>query len=263
MPGAAKVRLVLVGTEGEVNLGFIARLAANFGVDEFYLVSPRVSPGSEEARRFAAHGAYMLDRARVLDSLDEALKGVDVAACTSAKTGQRSDVLRHAVAAREFAERLAPRYRSLAVVFGRESVGLTREELSKCHVLVHVPANPEYPVLNLSHAVAIVLYELWISLSGRRELHERADAASLERVYKLLRSVAEALVDRERLGAVEAALRHVLWRSGLTGGEASALYLLAKRLRRLVEECRGGGAQDADTYDKPGDRGHSGGGGDG
>ncbi|BES80711.1 RNA methyltransferase [Pyrodictium abyssi] len=247
--GGTRIRLVLVGTEGEINLGFIARLAANFRVDEFYLVDPKVSPASEEARRFAANGAYMLERINMVKSLDEALAGVGIAACTSARTGQRSDVLRHAVSVREFATELAPRYDSVAVVFGRESVGLTREELSKCHVLVHIPANPEYPVLNLSHAVAIVLYELWTALRFEGRIHEQADSASLERIYGLLRGVAEELIDRERLPAVDAAIKHLLWKSRMTSGEASALYQFAKKLRRLVEECRGSDAQDSHTDD--------------
>ncbi len=231
-----RVRLVLVGTEGEINLGFIARLAANFGVEEVYLVSPSVDPFSEEVRRFAAHGAYMVDRFKIVDSLDEALQGVDLAACTSAKVGQKSDVLRHPVSAREFAEKIAPRYRSVAAVFGRESVGLTRSEISRCHLLVHIPANPEYPVLNLSHAVAIVLYELWLARSaGKTSLHvEQAAADQLERIYSMLRWVAEKLLDEERLPQAEAALRHILWRCGLTRGEAAALYALAKKLRRLL-----------------------------
>jgi len=245
--GGTRIRLVLVGTEGEINLGFIARLAANFRVDEFYLVDPKVSPVSEEARRFAANGAYMLERISVVESIDEALAGVGIAACTSARIGQRSDVLRHAVSVREFATELAPRYDSVAVVFGRESVGLTREELSKCHVLVHVPTNPEYPVLNLSHAVAIVLYELWMALRFEGRIHEQADSESLARVYRLLRGVAEELIDRERLPAVDVAIKHLLWKSRMTRGEASALYHFAKKLRRLVEECRGSDAQDSHT----------------
>jgi TrmH family RNA methyltransferase len=237
-----RVRLVLVGTEGEINLGFIARLAANFSVDEIYLVNPLVDPASEEVRRFAAHGAYMVDRFHVVDSLDAALEGVELAACTSARVGQRSDVLRHPVTAREFAEKIAPRYQSLAVVFGRESVGLTREEISKCHLLVTIPANPEYPVLNLSHAVAIILYELWLIRSQARG-HVRLEEAkpeNLEHTYRLLERLVEKTVDAERAPQVKAALRHILWKCPLTAGEVSALYLLAKKLARLVETRQDG-----------------------
>ena len=235
--GPPKVRLVIVGIEGEINLGFIARLAANFAVDEFYLVSPIASPDSNEARRFAANGAYMLDRVVIVDNLDEALKGVDLAACTSAKVGQASDVLRHAVTSREFAENIATRYESVAVVFGRESVGLTRDELAKCHLLVHIPANPSYPVLNLSHAVSILLYELYNVRRGSKRLHELARSETLERIYEHLAWLAEKLVDSERVGQVKAALKHILWRCNITGGEASMLYYFAKKLRKQLEAC--------------------------
>ncbi|ABM81469.1 RNA methyltransferase [Hyperthermus butylicus] len=235
--GPPRVRLVVVGVEGEINLGFIARLAANFAIDEFYLVSPVASPESSEARRFAANGVYMLDRVIVVDSLEEALKGVDLAVCTSAKIGQASDVLRHAVTPREFAEEIAPRYESVAVVFGRESVGLTRDELAKCHLLVHIPANPNYPVLNLSHAVAILLYELYNTRRGEKQLHEPARGETLERIYEHLSWLAEKLVDRERVSQVKAALKHILWRCSITGGEASMLYYFAKKLRKRLEAC--------------------------
>jgi len=237
-----RVRLVLVGTEGEINLGFIARLAANFAVDEVYLVNPAVEPFSDEVRRFAAQGSYMVERFRVVDSLDEALRGVDVAACTSARVGQRSDVLRHSVTARRFAEEVAPRYRSVAVVFGRESVGLTRSEIARCHLLVTIPANPEYPVLNLSHAVAIVLYELWLARSKGQGhvVVEESGAEQLERIYRLLEAPIERLVDKERWTQVKAAVRHLLWRCKPTAGEAAALYTLAKKLNKFLETCRGG-----------------------
>jgi len=235
-----KVRLVLVGTEGEINLGFIARLAANFSVDEVYLVNPAVDPFSDEVKRFAARGAHMVERFKVVERLQDALEGIELAACTSARVGQRSDVLRHPLTAREFAEKVAPRYGSVAVVFGRESVGLTREELAQCHLLVTIPASPEYPVLNLSHAVAIVLYELWLTRSGQKG-HvnvEAAPADTLERIYRLLDAVAAELVERERLPQVRAALRHVLWRCGISAGEAAALYQLAKKLNRLLAASR-------------------------
>ncbi len=232
------IRIVLVGTEGEINLGFIARLAANFLVDEIYLVSPLVDPFSPEVRRFAAHGEYMVEHFKVVNSLDDALQGVELSACTSAKVGQRSDVLRHPVTVREFVERIAPRYGSIAIVFGRESVGLTREELSKCHLLIHIPANPDYPVLNLSHAVSIVLYELWVMRSGSRSIVEPAKPDTYERIYKLMFEIAEKVIDRERLQAVDAALKHILWKCPLTAGEASALYYFAKKLHRIIGEQR-------------------------
>ncbi len=225
-----RVRLVLVGVEGEVNLGSAARLAANFAVDELYLVSPRASPHGEEARRYAVRAAKLLEEARIVEGLGEALEGVEVAACTSAKTGQDSDVLRHPVPPREFAETVVERgYGSVAVVFGRESVGLTREEIALCDVLVTIPASPEYPVLNLSHAVAIVLYELWLARSKPARPREAAPEA-LKWIRGLVEEAARLVVEEQRRSQVVAAMTHCLFKAGLTRGEASAIYYLFKRI---------------------------------
>ncbi len=237
-----KVRVVLVGVEGEVNLGFIVRLCANFMVDELILVQPQVNPYSETVTRYAAQGRWFMERMRVVDSLDKALRDVEVSACTSARVGARSDVLRHAYTVREFAEEIAPRYDSVAVVFGRESVGLTREEIAKCDLLVHIPANPQYPVLNLSHAVAIVLYELYTSMHkpSRAALFERPRRETLERTLEHLEFLVDMVVDGERREQVLAAFKHILWGCNISSGEASALYYFAKKTRKVVEECAKG-----------------------
>jgi TrmH family RNA methyltransferase len=255
----ARVRVVLVGVEGEVNLGFIVRLCANFRADELVLVSPQVDPYSETVKRYAANGVWFLERVRVVGTLEEALRGVDVAACTSAKIGGSSDVLRHAYTVREFAENIAPRYESIGLVFGRESVGLTRDEIAKCDLLIHIPANPEYPVLNLSHAVAITLYELYTALTSpsRGKLFEAPRRETLERLLDHAHALIEAVVDRERREAVLSALKHVLWGCGLTSGEASSLYHFFKKLRKTMENCirlraEGAGGVEDDVYDKPG-----------
>ena len=51
----------------------------------------------------------------------------------------------------------------MALVFGREDIGLTQEQLTRCDILVNIPSNEEYPILNLSHAATIVMYEIFAS----------------------------------------------------------------------------------------------------
>jgi len=169
---ANSIRVVLVGVEGEINLGAVIRLCKNFDVDELYLVKPLVDPFSSEVRRFAARGASYLDtgRVKVVESLDDALRGLDISACTSSIVNVGGgDVLRIGLGLEEFVN-IAQKYNRVGVVFGRESVGLTRDEIAKCDLLVHIEANPEYPTLNLSHAVAIVLYELYRKTKKRSVL---------------------------------------------------------------------------------------------
>ncbi len=241
-----RVRVVLVGIEGNINLGFIARLVRNFAADELYLVNPQADPQSEEARRYAAKASDVLDHAVVVQSLEEALRGVDVSVCTSARIGQRYDVLRHPVTPWELVD-ILEKYRSVALVFGRESVGLTRDEITKCDLLLTIPANPDYPVLNLSHAVAIVLYEVWRHFKlCRREVREPADAEAVRRVIELATRIAEKVVEEQRRVHVIAAIKHVVTRSAPSRGEASYLYTFFKRVNKLVERCLGGEAPPND-----------------
>ncbi len=234
-PRIPRVRVVLVGTEGEINLGFAARISMNFGVNELYLVTPKIDPFNHESLRFSAKARDLLIRAVVVDSLADALKGTDVSACTSARVGADTDIVRNAITPREFAN-LATEYSSVAIVFGRESVGLTREEILQCDLLVAIPAHPSYPVLNLTHAMAIVLYELWLARSKVTTYHKEAKADQLERIKALFNDIAREVLDKERFPHVIAAIHHCIAKARLTRGEASALYYFAKRILSRLKE---------------------------
>ena len=150
-----RLRLVLVGIEGAINLGMIARLADNFAVDELYLVKPTAS--IDEAFEYAARSAGRLRDAVIVESLGDALRGVSLSICTSA-LASKEDMLRMPVSPGEAALIASRTPGVVALVMGRESVGLTREEISMCTLLSTIEANPQYPVLNLANATAIMLY---------------------------------------------------------------------------------------------------------
>ncbi|QGA54485.1 TrmJ/YjtD family RNA methyltransferase [Sulfolobus sp. E5-1-F] len=151
------IRVVLVEPEGEYNIGFVARLCRNFLVDELYIVNPRAN--ISEAFRFSAGGKDTLEKAKVVKNFDEAINDVDIKIATSSIADNNGDILRKSIRPWELLPLIQGK--KVALIFGRESVGLTREEIFKCDFLLYIPANPSYPVLNLSHAVGIVLYEIW------------------------------------------------------------------------------------------------------
>jgi TrmH family RNA methyltransferase len=151
------IRVVLVEPEGEYNVGFIARLCKNFSVNELYIVNPKVN--ISDAIRFSAGGKDILINAKIVSSFDEAVADVDIKIATSSIADNKGDILRKSIKPWEVIPLIQDK--KTALIFGRESVGLTREEIFKSDFLLHIPANPEYPVLNLSHAVGIVLYEIW------------------------------------------------------------------------------------------------------
>ena len=231
-----KVGVVLVGIEGRINLGFILRLARNFSVDEIVLVQPRAELEHEETQRFAAHGWEWKNRVRVSESLEEALREYEVSICTSAKVGQRSDVLRHPIMPWEIKERVGTP-RSLALVFGRESTGLTREEIAKCDLLLHIPGNPDYPVLNLSHAVAIVLYEVWKQYKMKGEVVEVARKEDIDMFLKAWEKISLSVVDEERARKSVLAMKRIIHKARPTLGEIRLVNLIIKRVERLIESC--------------------------
>lgn len=154
------VRIVLVGPKFEGNVGAVARSMANFGVDELYLVGP--CEIGDDAYRRAKHGSGILDGAVTVNSIEEAVDGCFLIAGTSGivTKGDRN-YTRLPVPVREFVQQVSGYEEKIAIVFGREDIGLYQEELNRCDVLIHVPTNEMYPTLNLSHAATLVMYEFF------------------------------------------------------------------------------------------------------
>jgi len=235
-----KIKVVVVGIEGEVNLGFIVRLSRNFAVDELALVKPSINPWSEEVRRFAANGVVFMDsgKVKVYESLEEALKDTAISACTSAVVDIDSgDMLRKAINLEEFVN-IAKNYDSIAIVFGRESTGLTRDEIAECDMLVHIEASPEYPVLNLSHAVAIVLYRMYKEL-GKHSVFDQIEKIDEEQVRLIDRYVDELvnLVARDEWHrqAFSIMFRRFVRRATLSKQEAGLLITFIRRIAKRLK----------------------------
>ncbi len=153
---------------------------ANFGLRDLVLVNPSCELDDDAFRR-AKHGSFILDNARIVHDMDEALEGCFLVAGTSGVTTKGdSNYTRIPVPAREFAEGCRGYQEKIALVFGREDIGLLQEELERCDVLVWVPTGDEFPILNLSHAATIVMYEMYQAdhvprkpLPANREQKER------------------------------------------------------------------------------------------
>jgi len=153
-------RVVLVEPKFSGNIGAVARSMMNFAIDELYLVNPCTI--DDDAYRRSKHAKRILLESKVVDSLDEALKGMDlVVGSSSAVTDNEKKFRRIPLTVRELREKMENYDGNVALVFGREDDGLFNEELERCDLLVTIPASEGYPVLNLSHAATIVFYELY------------------------------------------------------------------------------------------------------
>ena len=155
------IRIVLVETSHTGNMGSTARAMKTMGLSNLYLVNPLVKPDSQ-AISLAAGASDVIGNATIVDTLDEALAGCSLVVGTSARSRTLPWPM---LEPRECGEKSAKTAETapVALVFGRERVGLTNEELQKCNYHVCIPANPEYSSLNLAMAVQIIAYEVRVA----------------------------------------------------------------------------------------------------
>ncbi|WP_440058945.1 RNA methyltransferase [Thermogladius sp. 4427co] len=230
------VRVVLVGVEGAFNLGVVARTCMNFGVEELYLVNPRAD--LNEALNYAARAREYLSKAVIVDDLKKALEGVDLSASTSDEGFARGDPLRQALPLGDFVEMVKSKgFNRVAIVFGRESTGLTREEIASTDILVTIPASPTYPALNLAQAVAIVLWELWKARSTQpANIPPAASRESLEKLAEAFDSLVDkAISPEDKRKRIKTVARRVVFKSNLSDLEAKILLYLVKKIERKLE----------------------------
>jgi tRNA/rRNA methyltransferase len=167
------VRVVLVEPRYEGNVGSVCRAMKNFGFSDLVLVRP--CPLGDFAKAMAMHAQDMLASARIVDTFDESIKGVDIAVATTGKPGARQDghVRYPYFNPKELREMLKDKAGTAALVFGREDWGLVNDIVERCDIVAYIPASKKYPIMNLSQAVAIFLYELSgfeggnVALAGR------------------------------------------------------------------------------------------------
>ena len=166
--------LVLVRTEGALNLGSVARLCDNFGC-QLRLVSPLANPMGEEATMMAFPSESILRDAPQFDSLQEAVADIPSVLGTSSKIVE-------AVKSPPLTPQLARSWlyeanQRLAIVFGNERLGLTREEAILCHRVVRLFTTGKRESMNLSHAIAATLQVFALAIDESTRIEAPANAA--------------------------------------------------------------------------------------
>ena len=151
-----RIRIVLVQPSHGGNIGGCARAMKNMGLTRLLLVAPEDFPGEAASAR-AAGADDVLAQARVCATLDEAIADCHLVVGASARERRIAWPM---LAPDEAARRVAASGQEIAVLFGRERTGLTNDELDRCQLLVHIPANPEFSSLNLACAVQVITYEI-------------------------------------------------------------------------------------------------------
>ena len=235
------VRVVLVEPREPRNVGAAARAMKNFGLEELVLVRPE-RPIDEAAYRLATRGAAdVLERARTVETLDEALAGTVYVVATSARP-------REGYAGEVYTPREgAPRVRAMALegpvalMFGRENFGLSNEEMDRAHAIWRIPTGG-YASLNLAQAVLLVGYEVFLARAEPQpaERPRPAPAEELERLFADLEAylIEIRYTDEHRLEGAMRAFRRMVHRAMLTSNEVQRLRGLLRQSRWAI--ARGG-----------------------
>lgn len=233
------IRIVLVETTHPGNIGAVARAMKNMCLSDLVLVNPKLYPHAEATAR--ASGAHdLLARTRVVETLDQALADCVLAIGTSARlrSVEWQQLDPRQCAARAIAESSRGR---VAVVFGRESSGLTNAELDRCQYLVHIPANPDYSSLNIAQALQVISYELLMAAAERTLVEPVSNdetsvtADDMERLFEHLFRTMERVrfLDPRQAEMLQRRVRRLLFRAAPQRDELNIL----RGFLTAVEQC--------------------------
>jgi len=229
--------VILVEPIYEGNIGSVARAMMNFGFKNLVIVNPPLI--GIDAMKFAVHAKEIVQNAKIFNSFDEMAENFDLLIGTSAGIAGDKNFIRTPIPSSKIGNVLNVDGK-IGIVFGREDFGLLVQEIEKCDVLVTIPTENEYKSLNLSHSVAVILYELVREKNLRgTNLKKLKLANKIERDVMLekwaeLVNVFELGDFRTRL--IKKTFKIVTGRAFISGRECNTLTGVFRRSCELIEK---------------------------
>lgn len=223
------IHVVLVELKIPENIGFIARVMKNFGYERLYLYKCNLT---QDSFKTSANAKDLLEKAIKVEDLNSFLSRFNLIVGTTGISGGEYRYFRKPMMTpeelREFIEG------EVAILFGREDFGLYNEELEKCHVLVKIPTSEVYPVMNVSHAVAVILYVLSSSVE-KSKVENLARTEDLEVLISKVSELLDLIQFPERRKKREiVTLRRVLGRARMRDYEfESIMGIFTKTISRI------------------------------
>jgi tRNA/rRNA methyltransferase len=243
-----RLRFVLVETSRAGNIGAVARAIKTMGFSELVLVNPRFADAlsDPEAIAFASGAQDVLEGARIVTDIAQALEGCNFAAAVSARLREFSPPV---WTPRVFASHIAAHVDgeaalTTALIFGNERFGLPNAIVEQCNVLINIPANPAYSSLNLAQAAQVLAYECRVAAEADTAQAPSAigfhgDAAGLAQVDGMYAHLEQALVAIDFLDAdnpkkLMPRLKRLFARTGLETEEVNILRGIASHILKVA-----------------------------
>jgi tRNA/rRNA methyltransferase len=251
--------VVLVEPQLGENIGAAARAMANFGLSRLRLVKPLQGWPNEKARVMAAGADRILDSVALYDNLNDAIGDCSFVLATTARN---HDQAKPVVSAEAAASEIATRVRageSVAIIFGRERIGLENHEVALADRIVTLPVNPAFASLNLAQAVVIVAYEWFKSATGAQlpfSMPEKSPPAPKQQLDAFFADLERELErveffrPEEKRGTMSVNLRNIFQRMAPTQQDIRTLHGVMNAIAQGRKGPAKGGVLDATEAQK-------------
>jgi len=239
-----QVKIILIETSNSGNIGSTLRAMKTMGFSNLCLVNPKKFP-SEEVTALAANASDLIDTVQVVNSLEEALDGCSLVIGTSSRDRKVPWPNESIISASPKIIAEADKDNVVAILFGREDRGLTNDELQRCNLHVHIPANEDYPVLNVAMSVQVVCYQLLIDRTIGSETKDNqhwdvpsAEANHVNRLIEHFTDVAEKLevFNKGNPRQIGARIKRLFTRVGLDEMEVNFMRGFLAAVEKKLED---------------------------
>jgi len=232
------VRVVLIESKFSGNIGMVARVMKNLGFFDLRLVRPRAEL-NKEAYALAAHATEVIDQAQIYDDLVPAIADCGLVIGTSRRYGSRRKNL---ISIEDLPEIIRPCLgrNQLAVVFGSEDAGIKSGDAGHCHWMAGIRPGTEYDSMSISHAAAIVLWEInRLAREPLAKARELAEASELENMFAELAEVLSEIdfIEPGDPRGMMPSFRALFGRAMLTPREASMLRGVWSKTRKSIRHA--------------------------
>ncbi len=225
-------KIIVVEPKYQINIGYIARVSMNFGIKKLYFVRPRAKLTGKKAVMFAKHARALLKSAKIYNSIADATSDCSIVIGTTGIWQKAHRTFKRTVLLQNSGKSLR-RLKKDAVVgilIGRDDIWLTADEIEACDMVAFIGTNEKYPVLNVSHALSIVLYELTrqkFSLDYQNMSNRKTKKRELEYLFRIFDKSLEKKRMRDKK-AVSRIFRRIINYSQPNGTETHALITALK-----------------------------------
>ena len=239
-----QVKIILIESSNSGNIGSTLRAMKTMGFGNLCLVNPKKFP-SEEVTALAANASDLIDTVQVVNSLEEALDGCNLVVGTSSRDRKVPWPNESITSASPKIIAEADKDNTVAILFGREDRGLTNEELQRCNLHVHIPANEDYPVLNVAMSVQVICYQLLINRTIDSEITNNqhwdvplAEANHVNRLIEHFTDVAEKLevFNKGNPRQIGARIKRLFTRVGLDEMEVNFMRGFLAAVEKKLED---------------------------